>query len=178
VVCAQDVFVHHFGQATLGRLAADGSYGAVFHEHRRRYEEKWDVEWQPYDRRPNEEYVTLVERVRAVVCDALPSDARVLVVTKGDDALLELGQRLAAHFPAGDDGAYAGYHPADSAAAIAELELRTLEGARYFVLPHTSSWWLDHYVELREYLERECDVVVDEPCTCAIYSVSETGRPA
>jgi GT2 family glycosyltransferase len=178
VVCAEDVFVHHFGQASLGRLAADGSYGTVFHENRRRFEEKWGVDWQPYERRPNDEYATLVERVRTTVCGALPSDARVLVVTKGDDALLELGQRLATHFPAGDDGAYAGYHPADSAAAIAELELRSLEGARYLVLPHTSAWWLDHYVELREYLERDCSVVLNAPGTCAIYAVRESGSHA
>jgi GT2 family glycosyltransferase len=175
VVCAEDVFVHHFGQASLGRLAADGSYGAVFHENRTRFEEKWGVEWQPYDRRPNDEYALLVERVRTAVCDALPSDARVLVVTKGDDALLELGQCLAAHFPAGSDGAWAGYHPADSAAAIAELDLRTLDGPRYLVLPHTSAWWLDHYVELREYLERKCEVVLDAPGTCAIYAISPIG---
>ena len=175
VVCAEDVLVHHFGQASLGRLAAQGSYGALFHANRSRYEEKWGVAWRTYERRPNDEYAALVGRVRDAVRAAVPAGAQVVVVTKGDEALLELDDRPAAHFPAGDDGGYAGYHPADSEAAIAELEQRRDEGARYFVLPQTSAWWMDHYGELRDYLANRFDVVHEATDSCAIYAVGKNG---
>ena len=52
----------------------------------------------------------------------------MLVVSNGDDELLELGaERRGWHFPQMEDGTYAGYHPADSAEAIAHCE--ALRGA-------------------------------------------------
>jgi GT2 family glycosyltransferase len=41
VVCAADVFVHHFGQAACGKLIESGHYDAIYDENRRRYEAKW-----------------------------------------------------------------------------------------------------------------------------------------
>ncbi len=48
VVCAQDVFVHHFGQAAFGKLIRSGSYDRLFDENRLKFETKWGVEWQPH----------------------------------------------------------------------------------------------------------------------------------
>ena len=48
VVCAADVFVHHFGQAAFKDLIADGSYDPLFTENRRRFEYKWNVRWVPH----------------------------------------------------------------------------------------------------------------------------------
>jgi GT2 family glycosyltransferase/glycosyltransferase involved in cell wall biosynthesis len=48
VVCAADVFVHHFGQAAFKELIADGSYDGLFAENRRRFESKWNVRWIPH----------------------------------------------------------------------------------------------------------------------------------
>src|SRR5205823_12851093 len=90
VVCAEDVFVHHFGGATLGRLAERGAYGPLFHENRRRFEEKWNVEWQPRHRPPDDLYVRLRESVRTAVREALPAGRTVLVTSRGDDELLRL----------------------------------------------------------------------------------------
>lgn len=99
-------------------------------------------------------YGNLVERVREEVEAHVPADARVLVVSRGDRELLRLGERQAAHFPQAANGEYAGHHPADSAAAIAELERLREQGAEYLVLPAPSIWWLDHYDGFARHLRR------------------------
>lgn len=48
VVCAADVFVHHFGQAAFKKLIEKGTYNPLFEENRRRYETKWNVQWVPH----------------------------------------------------------------------------------------------------------------------------------
>ena len=45
VICAADVFVHHFGQASFKKLIENGEYDELFEENRRRYEAKWDIQW-------------------------------------------------------------------------------------------------------------------------------------
>lgn len=51
VLCASDVFVHHFGQAAFGKLIKSGAYDAIFDENRRRYEKKWGITWQAHQHR-------------------------------------------------------------------------------------------------------------------------------
>lgn len=52
IVCAADVFVHHFGQAAFKKLMRDGRYEALFDENRRRYEAKWNLKWTPHSHGP------------------------------------------------------------------------------------------------------------------------------
>jgi GT2 family glycosyltransferase len=52
VVCARDVYVHHFGQATFRKLIERGEYNDLFNENRRRYETKWNVQWIPHKHAP------------------------------------------------------------------------------------------------------------------------------
>jgi GT2 family glycosyltransferase/glycosyltransferase involved in cell wall biosynthesis len=52
VVCAADVFVHHFGQAAFKKLISDGRYEELFDENRRRYEAKWNLKWTPHRHGP------------------------------------------------------------------------------------------------------------------------------
>jgi GT2 family glycosyltransferase len=77
----------------------------------------------------------------------------VLVVSKGDRALLELKGRRGWHFPQNENGVYAGYHPANSAEAIKHLEDLRARGAAYLLIPATSLWWLDYYEDFRHHLE-------------------------
>jgi GT2 family glycosyltransferase/glycosyltransferase involved in cell wall biosynthesis len=48
IVCAGDVFVHHFGQAAFKELIKSGDYDPLFDENRRRYEQKWKTRWVPH----------------------------------------------------------------------------------------------------------------------------------
>src|SRR5690348_3743504 len=131
LLCADDAFVHHFGEASFGKLLASGEYGRLLAENRARYEEKWRAPWEPYARRQSCAYRELVERMRRAVASVVPAGATVLVVSRGDDALLELPGRRARHFPGAPDGLYAGHHPADGAEAIALLESEHAAGAGY-----------------------------------------------
>jgi GT2 family glycosyltransferase len=50
VVCAEDVFIHHFQGAAFGKLDND-RYTRLFEDNKRKYEEKWGRDWQPYQTR-------------------------------------------------------------------------------------------------------------------------------
>jgi GT2 family glycosyltransferase/uncharacterized coiled-coil protein SlyX len=45
VICAEDVFIHHAGRSSFGRLS-EAEYQKVFDENRRRFETKWNIQWQ------------------------------------------------------------------------------------------------------------------------------------
>ena len=108
----------------------------------------------------------LRERVRRIVCETVPPDATVLVLSKGDLELLKLESRHAWHFPQCDDGTYAGHYPANSEACIAELERVRAKGAEFLVIPAPAMWWLTHYDEFRRYLEaRYQPTIVTSDCS-------------
>jgi GT2 family glycosyltransferase/glycosyltransferase involved in cell wall biosynthesis len=100
-----------------------------------------------------EAYRETKDAIAATLQSITPPGANVLVISRGDDALLDCDGRRAEHFPQAPDGRWAGYHPADSAEAIAHLATLREGGARYFVVPSSQFWWLHHYGELTEHLE-------------------------
>ena len=172
VVCAEDAFVHHFGEGAFGQLVSTGRYGELFRANKARFEEKWGVTWQPHLRRPNAWYRDLVERIRSVVDRELPSDATVLVVSNGDDDLLQLGgERQGWHFPQMEDGTYAGFHPGESADAISHFEALRERGAQYIVFPETALWWLGFYGGFIDMLRRDCHETVWRAGTCVIFGL-------
>jgi glycosyltransferase involved in cell wall biosynthesis len=99
------------------------------------------------------------EHLHDAIEQHVPEGARVAVVTRGDDELLELPGYDLGHFPQASDAEWLGYHPADDDAAIAEL--RKVEELKYEFLafPMTSLWWLDHYLAFRALLEQETEVI-------------------
>jgi GT2 family glycosyltransferase len=174
--CIEDLVVHHFGEASFGRLVADGSYQRILRENQRRYAEKWGREWQPYGRRPNPRYEREAQHLREAVSATVPDDATVLVVSHGDEALLDLEGRPARHFPEAEDGDWAGHHPADSAEAIERLEASRGDGARYLVVPPTYRWWLSYYDGLRRHLESRYQAVHSDERGGDIYLLEEARR--
>jgi hypothetical protein len=108
--------------------------------------------------------------IREVVGRTLPPGATVLVVSKGDDDLLKLGGRKAWHFPQTAAGEYAG-KPADSAEAIAQLEMLRAKGGQYLLFPETAFWWLDHYQEFKQHLDGRYQRVHSDD-HCIIYQLS------
>jgi GT2 family glycosyltransferase len=179
VVCAEDAFVHHFGEGSFGALVPSGRYGELFRANKQRFEEKWGVEWHSHLRRPRGWYRDLVEEIRAVVDRVLPDDATVLVVSNGDDELLDLpSARRGWHFPQMDDGTYAGYHPGTSTEALSHLQVLVARGAQYLVFPSTTSWWLDYYAELASELRAHADHVIVASDACTIFELAATRQEA
>ena len=50
IVCTEESFVHHFGQAAFKSLIADKTYHALWNRNKAHYESKWGP-WQPHVRR-------------------------------------------------------------------------------------------------------------------------------
>jgi GT2 family glycosyltransferase len=175
VACADDVFVHHFGQASIGRLSATGEYGTLFHANRVRWEEKWGIPWQPYAKRLKPDYEAQVERIRRCVHDTVPPGATVLVISKGDEELLKFEGRRGWHFPQIEDGSYAGHHPTDSDACIAELERLRSRGAEFLVIPESSQWWLEYYEGFAEHLNAQYGSRADQRSPAIIVALSHHG---
>jgi ABC-type transport system involved in Fe-S cluster assembly fused permease/ATPase subunit/GT2 family glycosyltransferase len=162
VLCAEDVFVHHFGEGAFGELVASGEHSELFARNRMRFEERWNTSWTPHSRRSDPLYAQLVESFRGLVEEHVPSGATIVVVSRGDDDLLRLGDRPARHFAAAQDGTYAGHHPGNGAAAVAMLQEHLRNGARFLAVPATASWWLERYTELAQLLSGDdVRVVVD-----------------
>jgi glycosyltransferase involved in cell wall biosynthesis len=121
-------------------------------------------------------YQDLVQEIRDVVTRVVPAGGDVMVVSKGDSNLLQFEGRPASHFPATDEGVYAGYHPGDSAAAITALESAIDRGHEYLLFPGTSLWWLDHYEGFRAHLDARYPRLWSDR-RCVLYDVRRA-RPA
>lgn len=135
LVCAEDVFVHHFGGVSLGGLLGPGCYQELLRVNRERFERKWGIDWRPHRRRPGPTYRALISGIKEVAREVVPAGARILVVSKGDPDLLDAAGGDAQHFPQDADGFYAGYYPAGDAEAIGHLEALRRAGAAYLLVP-------------------------------------------
>jgi hypothetical protein len=119
----------------------------------------------------------LVERVRELVREVVPEGSIVAVVTHGDDDLLELGGgRTGRHLPQAEGGVYAGYHPADSVTAIAQLEALREEGAAFLVIPAAQLWWLDYYAEFAQHLSNRYRLVARSAEAGVVYDLARRSR--
>jgi hypothetical protein len=113
-------------------------------------------------------YGDLLQRVRAAAVAVLPPHAGVAVISRGDDELLALSGRQGQHFPQTADGIYAGFYPAESKTAIGHLESLRARGSDFLLIPNTAFWWLDHYSDFRDHLDRQYTRIWDDE-SCKIY---------
>ena len=93
LLCAEDAFVHHFGETSFGKLVPSGEYARVLQANRARFERSGRNPGEPYERRHSARYRELSERMRQAVDEAVPSGATVLVVSRGDEELLRVDGR-------------------------------------------------------------------------------------
>ena len=119
------------------------------------------------------DYADMVNRVRSLIARVVPPGATVAVASKGDDALVSLEGFTGWHFPQAPSGEYAGWYPADSDDAIAQVRTLVERGAQYLVVPATATWWLQHYPGLRRYLDEHGREVALEAGTCSIHAFNE-----
>jgi GT2 family glycosyltransferase len=171
IVCAENVLLHHFGEATLGRIAPSGEYADLFRRNQKIFERKWGIVWKAHNRRQGSGYNAMIEKVRLLVARLTPPQATLAVVSKGDQQLLLLEERRAWHFPQSDRGDYTGHHPSDSAEAIAHLETLRTKGAQYLLVPQRSLWWLNHYSEFGQYLRVRYKLVAHQDDACALFNL-------
>jgi hypothetical protein len=116
-------------------------------------------------------YDRLVKRVKAALLGSIPNGASVLVVSKGDEALLDCNGLRMAHFPQQEDGRYQGYYPADSDSTIEQLKSLERQGAQFLVFPWTALWWLEHYTGLRQYLRKETVIHARIRGVCIVFDL-------
>ncbi|MDQ3996047.1 MAG: hypothetical protein M3303_03400, partial [Gemmatimonadota bacterium] len=117
-------------------------------------------------------YEAVIRGVQSAVEETVPPRAAVAVISRGDDELVRLRDRSGMHLPQTERGTYAGYHPADSAEAVRHLEDAQARGADFLVVPSASFWWLEHYREFAEALDRDHECV-HRGEACAIYRLAE-----
>ena len=122
------------------------------------------------------DYDGAVERARLRAVDLTPEGARILVVSEGNDRLVDLPGRDGAHFPSTFEGWHAGHNPVDSAVAIAHLEERREAGADYLVIPTTAFWWLDHYAAWHAHLAARFVIHPQPDADCLIVDLAGAGR--
>jgi hypothetical protein len=108
--------------------------------------------------------------LRAVVTNKVPHDATLAVITGREEWLLELGNRVVWRVPDPDDTATA-TGKTRGEVAVEDLEELRSRGAQFLVIPSRALWWLEHYSELKEYLDRQYHAVIFDTSTCAIYAL-------
>jgi GT2 family glycosyltransferase len=124
---------------------------------------------------PTLAYEQLLADIQTVVDETVPKRATVLVISRGDDEALRLGDREAWHFPRDADGTYAGSYPRSSEEVVAHLEDLRSQGAQYLLVPSTSAWWLDHYEGFARHLHDRCRPLAERQ-ECAVYALEDEGR--
>jgi hypothetical protein len=132
----------------------------------------------PVDERQHD---PVVRGCRELVRTHTGQDDGVLVIAKGDPALLDLHGRPALNFPHHESRRYPGFPPAHASSAIAHLEALRLRGVRFLLVPETARWWLDHYCAFAVHLNSRYRTVADEAGTGRLIDLSaraDTGAPS
>jgi hypothetical protein len=149
---------------------------ARFSDYRRMLKHQYDQQLRLSEKvRDEPAYLESIDRIRETVRRALPRESTVIVVSKGDPALLDLFGRRAWHFPQDEDGAYPWAYPEDGPEVIDQLEALRARGGTYLLFPASALWWLERYPEFAAHLHRHYPVIVRDEQTCVIFGLQ--GEP-
>lgn len=118
----------------------------------------------------------LAERLRDLARYVLPADAQVAVAAAGRRNLLELGIGQTWEFPR--PRFQRGEEDQHWTALVSELEELRSQGAGFLIVPAPARAWLAGRPELREYIERRYDVVLDRDDTALIYALYGVSKSA
>jgi hypothetical protein len=121
--------------------------------------------------RAENSYRQLQRRIVEFLHLSVPRGSTVLVMSKGDDELLEIPGRRGWHFPRAINGLYAGCYPSDSREALEHLSKLQTEGAEYLAIPISSFWWLEFYQGLAQRLERRHRLVAFHEEICVVFKL-------
>ena len=113
----------------------------------------------------------LVTQIRDIVEQNVPSGARVLVATYGDEALLQLGERQTETFPKPSPHISADYTDVSDEAAIAQLGELRAEGAAFLVVPSPALPWLANHPALEHYFTEHLSLIARERGVVSIYAL-------
>lgn len=150
----------------------DQTLHARFSDYRRMLKYQYDQQLRLAEKaRDRPAYVEAIERIRETVRRELPRDSTVIVVSKGDPALLDLLGRRTWHFPQDEEGAYPWSYPEDGPEVISQLEGLRERGGEYLLFPATALWWLERYPEFAAHLSRRYQVIVRDEKTCVIFGL-------
>jgi hypothetical protein len=112
---------------------------------------------------------------RALLEHLLPDEEVVLVLSEGDERLLDL-QRPAWHFPHDSSGRHLLLEAGTGAHAASQLRTLSRNGIRYLVVPAAMFWMLGRRPTLAAYLERECRRLAWRDRICAVYELRDGSR--
>jgi len=119
---------------------------------------------------PPRDYPELVARVTGVVSALVGPNESVLVVSRGDPDLLELGPARERTSRRARMAASPATTRATRESAVAQLHALREAGAQYLVFPATCTWWLDHYGALASYLLTSARAVHHDP-DCLVFDL-------
>jgi hypothetical protein len=113
-----------------------------------------------------------VGQVRQFVESHVPSGARMLVTTYGDEAMLLLGDRTTESFPRSARGVTADYTDVRGNEAIVQLESLRNDGAEFLLVPSPALPWLATHPELERHLEERHVAIARERGIGTIYALA------
>ncbi|MDP9364577.1 MAG: sulfotransferase [Chloroflexota bacterium] len=117
-------------------------------------------------------YRKLLEKTKALVAAALPSGVPILVLSGGDEAMVQLDDRPAWHFPDPTFGAEPA-STADGSGFVPQLEALRARGAGYLVVPATGRAWLARHADLARHLAQRYRVVAQDDAAAHVYGLNE-----
>lgn len=123
----------------------------------------------------HEEQRRCLPGMRALLDNLLPDEEVVLVLSEGDDSLLDLG-RPAWHFPHDPAGGHLPLESDGDRHAVSRLRTLSRDGTRYLVLPAALIWTLSRRPALASYLEAECRCLARRDRVCVVYELRAGNR--